>query len=277
MEEEKRSEVEGEEEQMKSGGGEVEGEEKQTREGDVETKDGKEERAKEAVSGRRSKRDRKARRKTNSGTDEQVESSQPVTGTRAEAGSSPKTEYRREDSILALGGKPKVVVPSPKGIPKPIPIRLSRNRDSMISQDSFDEEPGPGAVLTITSTETDTRRETAEEQLFQSIGDQMVDTEEFQAAVDSFDQLLAEVSLVRQRSRTVDRGRNARQSVNLRLRTLGKLVLRTAQTGRGRKEAGRREIKIVEDRGKRVKKSSTTNSTNILNVLKSTKRSLKRQ
>ena len=106
--------------------------------------------------GKRSKKDRKSRRKTNSGCSTPrpsvgSEPSSPVEGAHfnpweaaqdgksseevgedkspmlvedspvegrkspADGSSSPRVEYRREESILSIGGKPKVVVPSPKG------------------------------------------------------------------------------------------------------------------------------------------------------------------
>jgi len=145
--------------------------------------------SKEGVTGgvsKRSKRDRRSRRKTNSecsptprpsitsdpglsedgqgtttseerartasvamGENDQSSSVEDGNGN-LEGKSSPRTHYKREDSILSVGGKPKVVVPSPKGIPKPIPraknresAALKQNRDSVASNDSFNEPPLP--------------------------------------------------------------------------------------------------------------------------------------
>ena len=94
-------------------------------------------------SNKRSKRDRRSRRKTNSecsptprpsitsdpglsedgqgttaGTrSEEINQSSSIQdgGTPVEEKNSPRIHYKREDSILSVGGKPKVVVPSPKG------------------------------------------------------------------------------------------------------------------------------------------------------------------
>merc|ERR1711962_955413 len=110
--------------------------------------------------------------------------------------------YRRdESSILAIGGKPKVVVPSPKGIPKPVP--KPKNRDSLISQDSFDEETlplSPGAALQLSkvAAETETlslsRKNTSEKNTRSDSGPQQnnQENEEFKKAVDSFDRLYQE-------------------------------------------------------------------------------------
>jgi len=132
--------------------------------------------------------------------------------------SSPKVTYRRENSILSAGGKPKVVVPSPKGIPKPIPIRSSKNRDSMISQDSFDMEAQPVSpvseeteplIINREKTEEDQPQDKSEdllqskyEEVPQSKSEDLShiksdhqkyekepETEEFKKAVDSFDLL----------------------------------------------------------------------------------------
>ena len=94
-------------------------------------------------SNKRNKRDRRSRRKTNSecsptprpsitsdpglnedgqgataGTrSEEINQSSSIHdgGTSVEEKNSPRIHYKREDSILSVGGKPKVVVPSPKG------------------------------------------------------------------------------------------------------------------------------------------------------------------
>merc|ERR1712192_72324 len=188
---------------------------------------------------KRSKRDRRSRRKTNSecsptprpsitsdpglsddgqGTATSEErartasvamggndQSNSVEDDNLEGKSSPRTHYKREDSILSVGGKPKVVVPSPKGIPKPIPraknresAALKQNRDSVASNDSFNEPPLPlnpasAQQLAKVAAETEmlalfsTRRNTVGE------GDvQEAETEEFKRAVDRFDQLYQE-------------------------------------------------------------------------------------
>ena len=112
---------------------------------DEEEKGRRDEGSKEVTSGsnKRSKRDRRSRRKTNSecsptprpsitsdpglsedgqgattGTrSEEINQSSSIQdgGTPVEEKSSPRIHYKREDSILSVGGKPKVVVPSPKG------------------------------------------------------------------------------------------------------------------------------------------------------------------
>ena len=120
--------------------------------GDEEEKKKCDEGSKEGTGGsKRSKRDRRSRRKTNSecsptprpsitsdpglsddgqgtataeepartasvavGENEQNSSVEDGSGN-LEGKSSPRTHYKREDSILSVGGKPKVVVPSPKG------------------------------------------------------------------------------------------------------------------------------------------------------------------
>ena len=165
--------------------------------GDEEEKGRCDEGSKEGTGGRRSKRDRRSRRKTNSECsptprpsitsdpgitdDRQAGSSSEEQARTASVGenhqsssvedgsshlegkSSPRPNYKREDSILSVGGKPKVVVPSPKGetyilqavyispgIPKPIPraknresAALKQSRDSVASNDSFNEPPLP--------------------------------------------------------------------------------------------------------------------------------------
>ena len=109
--------------------------------GDEEEKGRCDEGSKEGTGGRRSKRDRRSRRKTNSecsptprpsitsdpgiSSEEQArtasvgenhQSSSVEDGSsHLEGKSSPRPNYKREDSILSVGGKPKVVVPSPKG------------------------------------------------------------------------------------------------------------------------------------------------------------------
>ena len=117
--------------------------------GDEEEKGRCDEGSKEGTGGRRSKRDRRSRRKTNSECsptprpsitsdpgitdDRQAGSSSEEQARTASVGenhqsssvedgsshlegkSSPRPNYKREDSILSVGGKPKVVVPSPKG------------------------------------------------------------------------------------------------------------------------------------------------------------------
>jgi len=120
----------------------------------------------------RSKKNRKSRRKTNS-------ESTPVEIRKfetAEHSSQEKSEqsyqqsiyteevqeHKREGSILS-SGKPKVVVPSPKGIPRPRPLKKS-NRDSMLSSDSIED-------------------------LSKSPAGPVTETVEFQHAVDTFDQL----------------------------------------------------------------------------------------
>ena len=112
---------------------------------DEEEKGRGEEGSKEVTSGnKRSKRDRRSRRKTNSecsptprpsitsdpglsedgqgttaaGTrSEEINQNSSIQdgGTPVEEKNSPRIHYKREDSILSVGGKPKVVVPSPKG------------------------------------------------------------------------------------------------------------------------------------------------------------------
>merc|ERR1712032_1393502 len=209
--------------------------------GDEEEKKKCDEGSKEGTGGsKRSKRDRRSRRKTNSecsptprpsitsdpglsddgqgtataeerariasvavGENEQNSSVEDGSGN-LEGKSSPRTHYKREDSILSVGGKPKVVVPSPKGIPKPIPraknresAALKQNRDSVASNDSFNEPPLPlnpasAQQLAKVAAETEmlalfsTRRNTVGE------GDMQVETEEFKRAVDRFDQLYQE-------------------------------------------------------------------------------------
>ena len=92
---------------------------------------------------KRNKRDRRSRRKTNSecsptprpsitsdpglsedgqgvsagSRSEEINQSSSIQdgGTPVEEKNSPRIHYKREDSILSVGGKPKVVVPSPKG------------------------------------------------------------------------------------------------------------------------------------------------------------------
>ena len=121
--------------------------------GDEEEKRLSDEGSKEGTTGgRRSKRDRRSRRKTNSecsptprpsitsdpslgddvqgttisnGSEERAGTDSVLVGEQscsvedgmiqADEKSSPRTHYKREDSILSVGGKPKVVVPSPKG------------------------------------------------------------------------------------------------------------------------------------------------------------------
>ena len=111
---------------------------------DEEEKGRSEEGSKEVTSGsKRSKRDRRSRRKTNSectstprpsitsdpglsedgqgvsagSRSEEINQSSSIQdgGTPVEEKNSPRIHYKREDSILSVGGKPKVVVPSPKG------------------------------------------------------------------------------------------------------------------------------------------------------------------
>ena len=118
---------------------------------DEEEKGRCEEGSKEGTGGRRSKRDRRSRRKTNSecsptprpsitsdpgiaderqagsGSEERTQAASVAGGgndqsssvedgsSHLEGKSSPRPNYKREDSILSVGGKPKVVVPSPKG------------------------------------------------------------------------------------------------------------------------------------------------------------------
>merc|ERR1719237_117651 len=202
--------------------------------GDEEGKGRCDEGSKESTGGRRSKRDRRSRRKTNSEcsptprpsitsdpgiTDDRQAEEQARTASvgenhqsssvedgssHLEGKSSPRPNYKREDSILSVGGKPKVVVPSPKGIPKPIPraknresAALKQNRDSVASNDSFNEPPLPlnpasaqqlakGAAETEMLALFSTRRSTVGE------GDMQVETEEFKRAVDRFDQLYQE-------------------------------------------------------------------------------------
>merc|ERR1712107_259860 len=106
------------------------------------------------------------------------------------------------------GGKPKVVVPSPKGIPKPIPraknresAALKANRDSVASNDSFNDAPLPltpasAQQLAKVAAETEmlalfsTRRNTVDGA--PEGGLQGEETEEFKRAVDRFDQLYQE-------------------------------------------------------------------------------------
>merc|ERR1711872_453789 len=80
----------------------------------------------------------------------------------------------KERSGLAAGGKPKVVVPAPRGIPRPKPIsritETNSNRNSLISNDSFTDE------------------ELVEAQ-FKGRAHSIEDSEEFQRAVDSFDEI----------------------------------------------------------------------------------------
>merc|ERR1711892_1378085 len=77
-------------------------------------------------------------------------------------------ESKVDENTLSIGSKPKVVVPSPQGIPRPKPInKRDTNRDSMISDDGFFLED---------NLKTD-RNGPAEE------------TEEFRKAVESFDQI----------------------------------------------------------------------------------------
>ena len=121
--------------------------------GDEEEKRLSDEGSKEGTTGgRRSKRDRRSRRKTNSecsptprpsitsdpslgddvqgttisnGSEEKAGTDSVLVGEQScsvedgmiqvDEKSSPRTHYKREDSILSVGGKPKVVVPSPKG------------------------------------------------------------------------------------------------------------------------------------------------------------------
>jgi len=195
--------------------------------------------------GKRSKKDRKSRRKTNSGCSTPrpsvgSEPSSPVEGAHfnpweaaqdeksseevgedkspmlvedspvegrkspADGSSSPRVEYRREESILSIGGKPKVVVPSPKGIPRPLPLRIKQNRDSMVSQESGDEEPLPlsssaAQHLAKVAAETEslalfsTRRNTCGEvAAHRPSRAEMEETEDFKNAVDSFDKLYQE-------------------------------------------------------------------------------------
>merc|ERR1712158_215993 len=122
--------------------------------------------------------------------------------------SSPRAHYKREDSILSVGGKPKVVVPSPKGIPKPIPraknresVTLKQDRNSVASNDSFGEPPLPlnpasAQQLAKVAAETEmlslfsTRRNTVDGALEGEFRE--VETEEFKRAVDKFDQLYQE-------------------------------------------------------------------------------------
>ena len=125
--------------------------------GDEEEKGKSDEGSKEGTGGKRSKRDRRSRRKTNSecsptprpsitsdpgitedrqgtvagsGSEDQAQTASVAVGENDQSGSvedgssnlegksSPRPQYKREDSILSVGGKPKVVVPSPKGINK---------------------------------------------------------------------------------------------------------------------------------------------------------------
>merc|ERR1712123_429490 len=77
-------------------------------------------------------------------------------------------ESKVDQNTLSIGSKPKVVVPSPQGIPRPKPInKRDTNRDSIISDDGFFLED---------NMKTD-RNGPAEE------------TEEFRKAVESFDQI----------------------------------------------------------------------------------------
>merc|ERR1712123_313779 len=77
-------------------------------------------------------------------------------------------ESKVYENTLSIGSKPKVVVPSPQGIPRPKPInKRDTNRDSIISDDGFFLED---------NMKTD-RNGPAEE------------TEEFRKAVESFDQI----------------------------------------------------------------------------------------
>ena len=72
----------------------------------------------------KSKKSRKNRRKTNSEKSSPRQSlasasSSPNLGelenTKLDAGECPSADYVREETILSMGGRPKVVVPSPKG------------------------------------------------------------------------------------------------------------------------------------------------------------------
>merc|ERR1719237_1377584 len=203
--------------------------------GDEEGKGRCDEGSKESTGGRRSKRDRRSRRKTNSEcsptprpsitsdpgiTDDRQAEEQARTASvgenhqsssvedgssHLEGKSSPRPNYKREDSILSVGGKPKVVVPSPKGIPKPIPraknresAALKQSRDSVASNDSFNEPPLPlnpasAQQLAKVAAETEmlalfsTRKNTVGE-----VEVKEVETEEFKRAVDRFDQLYQE-------------------------------------------------------------------------------------
>merc|ERR1719264_1764019 len=203
--------------------------------GDEEEKGRCDEGSKEGTGGRRSKRDRRSRRKTNSEcsptprpsitsdpgiTDDRQAEEQARTASvgenhqsssvedgssHLEGKSSPRPNYKREDSILSVGGKPKVVVPSPKGIPKPIPraknresTALKQSRDSVASNDSFNEPPLPlnpasAQQLAKVAAETEmlalfsTRKNTVGE-----VEVKEVETEEFKRAVDRFDQLYQE-------------------------------------------------------------------------------------
>merc|ERR1712106_386738 len=79
-----------------------------------------------------------------------------------------ESESKVYENTLSIGSKPKVVVPSPQGIPRPEPInKRDTNRDNIISDDGFFLED---------NMKTD-RNGPAEE------------TEEFRKAVESFDQI----------------------------------------------------------------------------------------
>jgi len=117
----------------------------------------------------KSKKNRKSRRKTNSESTQieiKYEKSEERREEYQESSQEHRTsmeethEHRRENSIMSRG-KPKVVVPSPKGIPRPRPLKKS-NRDSMLSNDSKEDL---------------------------SKSPEVTQTTEFQQAVDTFDQL----------------------------------------------------------------------------------------
>eukprot|EP00092_Neocalanus_flemingeri_P032913 GFUD01035795.1.p1 GENE.GFUD01035795.1~~GFUD01035795.1.p1 ORF type:complete len:2735 (+),score=766.32 GFUD01035795.1:100-8304(+) len=77
-------------------------------------------------------------------------------------------EARMEETTLTVGGKPKILVPSPKGIPRPKPInKKDTNRDSIISDDGdfLQDPPKTGRTGSVE------------------------ETEEFRQAVESFDQI----------------------------------------------------------------------------------------
>jgi len=256
--------------------------------------------SKEGTGGRRSKRDRRSRRKTNSecsptprpsvtsdpgitddrqagsGSEEQARTASVSVGendvsNHLEGKSSPRPNYKREDSILSVGGKPKVVVPSPKGIPKPIPraknresAALKQNRDSVASNDSFNDSPLPlnpasAQQLAKVAAETEelalfsTRRNTAGEGELRE-----VETEEFKRAVDRFDQLYQEEEKEEQKTVVTTSKQETEEQTTVVTKRQKKNKKKNAESCTQRVSVEEQESsQVSEKEGKQIKKGGS--------------------